>query len=316
MTGSRGLVWSLAWLLAAGWGAASQAQVGPAMVAKQVSASVWYVQGLSESGTPANQNFISNAGFVLTPQGVVVIDALGSPELARRMLQVIRDITPLPVTHLIVTHYHADHIYGLQVFKAAGARILAHRAALDYLASDNARTRLQASRQELAPWIDDRTQLVTADEWLDGPHSLNLGGMQIDIRPLGPAHTAEDLVIHLPQEKVLFAGDLMFQGRLPFVGQADSGKWISALDQLLAFQAQTIVPGHGAVSSAPAQDLELTRSYLLHLRAAMRHAAHHLEPFEAAYQAADWSKFEHLPTFSAINRANAYNTYLLLERTH
>ena len=77
------------------------------------------------------------------------------------------------VTHVILTHYHADHIYGLQEFKRAGARIIAHRRGLDYLNSDTAQSRLAASRVELAPWIDADTRLVPADEWIAGPRELN-----------------------------------------------------------------------------------------------------------------------------------------------
>ena len=128
------------------------AQDVPPMQVRKVSASAWYVEGLSAAGSPANQNFISNAAFVVTPAGVVVIDALGSPALATRLLAEIRKITAVPVTHVIVTHYHADHIYGLQAFKAAGARIVAHRAALEYLNSDNARLRLEASRRIARLW--------------------------------------------------------------------------------------------------------------------------------------------------------------------
>ena len=95
------------------------------MVAKQVAPDAYMVQGLAELGSSANQNFISNAGFVITPSGVVVVDALGSPELARRLLAEIRQLTPQPVKWVILTHYHADHIYGLQVFQEAGAKILA-----------------------------------------------------------------------------------------------------------------------------------------------------------------------------------------------
>ena len=121
---------------------ANAGAVAPDMVAQRVSPSAWYVEGLSALGSGANQNFISNAAFVVTATGVVVIDALGSPALADRLMAEIRKVTPLPVTHVIVTHYHADHIYGLQAFKAKGARIVAHRAALEYLNSDTARLRL------------------------------------------------------------------------------------------------------------------------------------------------------------------------------
>lgn len=285
----------------------------PAMVAQQVSPSAWYVEGVSALGTSANQNFISNAAFVVTPAGVVVIDALGSPALATRLIAEIRKVTAQPITNVIVTHYHADHIYGLQTFKAQGARIIAHRAALAYLNSETARLRLEASRQELGPWIDAETRLIEADEWLDGEKELVVGGVRLQIVPVGPSHTPEDLAIYLPSEKVLFAGDIVFRSRIPYVGQADSRHWIIALDNLLKFETNVIVPGHGTLSLEARKDMQLTREYLVYLRAKMGEAAKNLEPFEDAYKATDWTQFEHLPLFRVANRMNAYNTYLLLE---
>ena len=305
-----------AWLalLGAPFAAAAQAPTPPAMTARQISPSAWYVEGLSALGSPANQNFVSNAAFVVTPAGVVVIDALGSPGLAQRLLAEIRKHTDKPVTHVILTHYHADHIYGVQALKAVGAKILAHQAAREYLNSDTARLRLEASRTELAPWIDKDTRLVPADEWLAGDTELDVGGVRFQIRAVGPSHTPEDLVVYLPQHKVLFAGDLVFRSRIPFVGQADSRQWIKALDALLGFDATVIVPGHGPLSTEARQDMQLTRDYLVHLRGVMGQAARNMEPFDDAYKAADWSRFEQLPLFRVANRMNAYNTYLLMER--
>lgn len=281
---------------------------------QQVSASAWFVQGEAALGTPANRNFISNAGYVVTATGVVVIDALGSPQLARELIAQVTQRTGKRITHVIVTHYHADHIYGLQEFRKAGARILAHQGAREYLHSDTARSRLAASRIELAPWIDAGTELVPADEWLAGPVDLDIGGVRLQVRPVGPAHTPEDLVVFLPQERVLFAGDMVFRGRVPFVGQADSRQWIAALETLLAMDPAVVVPGHGPMSTSARQDLELTRDYLAYLRSTMGAAAREMEPFDAAYAKVDWSRFEHLPLFRAANRMNAYNTYLLMER--
>ena len=243
-----------------------------------------------------------------------MIDALGSPALAQQLVAAIRKITSQPITHVIVTHYHADHIYGLQVFKALGARILAHGSARSYLNSDTARLRLQASRQELAPWVDAKTELVEADEWLDTEREFKIGEMQLQLKHVGPAHTPEDLVVYLPQQRLLFAGDLVFRARIPFVGQADSRRWIAALDGLLALDTRLIVPGHGPVSESARDDLQLTRDYLSYLRNAMGRAAKNMDPFEEAYAATDWSRFEALPLFRLANRMNAYNTYLLLEQ--
>lgn len=300
--------------LAGGASALALAQSAPMMEPEQVAPMAWYVQGLSALGSPANQNFISNAGFVITPQSVVVIDALGSPALAQRLIGEIRKRTSLPISHVIVTHYHADHIYGLMAFKAVGARIVAHGRAREYLQSDTARLRLEASRQELWPWVDAQTRLVEADEWLEGDRVLTVGGVSFQIRHVGPSHTPEDVVVYLPDRKLLFAGDLVFRARIPFVGQADSKQWIKALDVLLGFDTAVVVPGHGPLSQAAREDMQLTRDYLQHLRTTMGTAARNMDPFEEAYKSADWGRFEKLPLFRVANRMNAYNTYLLMEQ--
>jgi glyoxylase-like metal-dependent hydrolase (beta-lactamase superfamily II) len=223
-------------------------------------------------------------------------------------------VTRQPIRYVIVTHYHADHIYGLQAFKAAGATIVAHPSGREYLHSDNARQRLHASRQELAPWIDERTRLQPADHWLDGDTTLRVGSIDFRIRHVGPAHTSEDLVVHVPQRRVLFAGDLVFRGRIPFVGQADSRQWIASLTRLIQFEPRVMIPGHGPASTQPTADLAVTRDYLLYLRERMGEAARNLEPFDEAYAKTDWSRFERMPLFHAANRMNAYNTYLLMEQ--
>jgi glyoxylase-like metal-dependent hydrolase (beta-lactamase superfamily II) len=272
------------------------------------------VQGASALGSSANRNFISNAAFVVTPAGVLVVDALGSPALARELVAAIARITPLPIKQVVVTHYHADHIYGLQVFKDLGAHITAHEAGRAYLTSDTAALRLAASREDLAPWVDADTRLVPADRWITAPLRFKLGGVDIVLQPAGPAHTPEDLAVWLPQQGVLIAGDLVFRGRVPFVGQADSRRWVEALDRLIAFKPKIIVPGHGPASHSAESDLMMTRDYLQHLRLTMGEAARNMEPFEEAYAKADWSRFENLPLFKAANRINAYNTYLLMEQ--
>ena len=120
-------------------------------------------------------------------------------------------------------------------------------------------------------------------------------------------------MVYLPSEKVLFAGDIVFRGRVPFVGQADSRHWIAALNTVLAFDAAVVVPGHGPMSTSAREDMELTRDYLTYLREVMGRAARELEPWEDAYAKADWSRFDKLPLFRVANRMNAYNTYLLME---
>jgi glyoxylase-like metal-dependent hydrolase (beta-lactamase superfamily II) len=297
--------------------AAGKRQAGAAvpMQLQQVAPNAYYVQGVSALGSPANRNFISNAGFVVTDDSVVVIDALGSPALARELVEKIRGVTPKPISHVLVTHYHADHIYGLQVFEALGAKIVAHALAKEYIQSETAQLRLQASRKDLAPWIDKNTHMVAASQWIsDDTQTLRIGGTDFVLQHMGPAHAPEDTAVFLPQGGVLFIGDVVFRNRIPYVGQADSRHWIAALDGLLQLPVKVMVPGHGPASSNPRPDMQLTRDYLVFLREAMGRAAANLDPFDEAYAATDWSRVARYPRFEEANRMNAYNTFLLMEQ--
>ena len=283
--------------------------------AVQLAQGVWFVQGNSALGSTGNRNFISNAGFFVTDDGVVVVDALGSPALAQELLREIHRVTPQALRYVVVTHYHADHIYGLQTLAQAGAKVIGHASAREYLNSDTAQRRLEASRIDLAPWIDANTRLVPADQWLDTQETrFRLGSMDFVVDHVGPAHTPEDVVVFVPQLGVLFAGDLFFQGRIPFVGQADSRLWIQALNRLMKYQPKIVIPGHGPASTNPMVDMTMTRDYLLYLRKTMGEAAKNMEPFEEVYAKTDWSRFESIPLFRVANRMNAYNTYLLMEQ--
>ena len=276
----------------------------------QVSRSAYYVRGESGAASAANRGFMSNAGFVITTEGVVVFDALGTPALGRELLAAIRQLTRQPIRRVIVSHYHADHFYGLAAFKGPGTQIWAHAAARAYLGSEAARQRRDERSRTLAPWVPPDMPLVEADRWLEEDETFHLGGVTFRVLQVGPAHTAEDLAMMVEEERVLFVGDVMFGGRVPFVGEADSKAWIAAIDRVAAFEPEVLIGGHGAASYDAAPDLRLTRDYLAFLRQAMGDAAHALEDFEDAYAKTDWSRFSSLPAFEAANRRNAYNTYL------
>ena len=279
----------------------------------QLSKSAWFVRG--ETGLPsqANRGFTSNAGFVVTREGVVVFDSLGTPVLGEELLAAIRKLTRAPVRRVIVSHYHADHFYGLAAFKQAGAEIWAHAAARAYLASAAAKLRLEERGRTLAPWVPADMRFIPADHWLSDEESFKLGGLSFRVLAVGPAHTPEDLALLVEEERVLFVGDLMFAGRIPFVGDADSRTWIEAIDRVVKFEPRVLVGGHGDTSRHAAADLRLTRDYLVHLRKVMGAAANDLIDFEVAYAKADWSRFAHLPAFAAANRRNAFNTYIRMQ---
>ncbi len=284
------------------------------MKAVKVGQHSYYVEGRAGQASSENQGFMSNAGFVVTREGVVVFDSLGTVPLAQKMLGIIRRITPQPVKRVIVSHYHADHFYGLQVYKEQGAEIWAHKNARNLTRTEAAMERLEQRKQDLFPWVDENTRFIEPDVYLEGDTDFVMGGVHFGVRHVGPAHSAEDLAMFVREDGVLYAGDLVFKGRVPFVGDADSKAWLASLGKLTAMKPRVMVPGHGSVSREPARDLALTRDYLTYLRSEIGKAVAELEPFEEAYARIDWSRFSKLPAFEAANRPNAYNTYLLMER--
>ena len=246
--------------------------------------------------------------------GVVVVDALGTPSLGNALVKAIRSVTSQPIRRLILTHYHADHFYGAIALKDAGADIWAQKAALEYLNGGEAERRREQRAKDLFPWVDDAMPIVRADHWIGEAESFTMGGVAFEIQHMGPAHSPEDVIVVVPSEGVIFSGDILFAGRIPFVGEADSKRWLERIDGLLALKPKIMITGHGEMSRDPANDLGLTRDYLTYLRAAMGKAVEDFAPFDEAYAKTDWSRFAGLPAFDAANRINAYGTYLLMEK--
>jgi len=283
--------------------------------AEQLAPHSYYIPGLAGAASTRNQGFMSNAGFVITPAGVVVFDTLGSPSLAQEMVKRIRALTSQPIKRVIVSHYHADHYYGIQVFKDLGAEIWAHQGGKNVVGSEAAKMRYEQRKDILGTWINDTTQrFPEPDLWLSGDTDFELGGIHFLIRHVGPAHSEEDLALFVQQDGVLYTGDLVFKGRVPFVGDADSKRWLNALNKLIALKPTILVPGHGGASDTPMEDLILTRDYLLFLRAEMGRAVDEMMSFDEAYESTDWSGYAKMPAFLEANRRNAYNTYILMEK--
>ena len=273
----------------------------------------WYVAGTPGMASAANQGFMSNAGFVITEDGVVVFDALGTPALGERLIEEIAKLTDQPIRKVIVSHFHADHYYGLQAFQDRGIEIWAHRDGQAVLDSELAQERLEQRRRDLFPFVDENTRLVAADRWLDGGAEFSLGGLSFRIHHVGPAHSPEDLVLEVVDDKVLFAGDMLFRGRIPFVGTADTAQWLVALDVLIELAPNVLIPGHGPATTNPAADLKMTRDYLRFLREVMAEGVAELKSFDETYDDTDWSTWEKMPAFREANRLNAYNVFLQME---
>jgi len=278
----------------------------------KLSKHVYYVQGMPGVATD-NQGFISNAGVIVTGEGVVVFDALGTPSLGKLLLEKIRAITDQPVVRVIVSHYHADHIYGLQVFEEQGAEIWAPSGADAYLASENAQKRLEERRFSLEPWVNETSRLVVPDHYLEEQKTFKLGEVRFTLTPVGAAHSDGDLTLYVEPDRVLFSGDIIFEGRVPFLGDANSRHWLEVLERMESQPLAALVPGHGAAAADPDHAVFQTRRYLSFLREKMGESAADLVPFDEAYQAVDWSGFADLPAFSEANRRNAYQVYLSME---
>jgi glyoxylase-like metal-dependent hydrolase (beta-lactamase superfamily II) len=300
--------------------AASVAAAQPPLqlAAKKASERVYYVEGEPAVASSANRGFNSNASFVVTGDGVVVFDALGTPPLGAALKAAIARVTPQPIRLVIVSHYHADHFYGLQALAGPGVEIWAHAAGREALGSPFTQERLEQRRRDLWPDVDQDTRLVGATRWLDFAGAKEIaferGGVRFRLIDVAGAHSPEDLMLWVENDRVLLAGDLYFSGRLPFVGNADSKAWLAAMDRIGPLRPAMVVPGHGRASRDPQPDIDLTREYLRFLREQMGNAVRELMPFDEAYSAVDWSRYAKVPAFDAANRINAYGTYLRLEQ--
>ncbi len=284
------------------------------MQLKQVSPHVWFVQGATGIATD-NQGFISNATVIIGSKGITVVDALGSPSLAELLLAEIRKISGKPIERVITTHYHADHIYGLQAFKERGAEILAPFGIDAYLDSPQAAERLEERRFSLDPWVNENTRLVYPDGQIRAEQVIDDGEVKLTINYLGKAHSDADLTVFVEPDDVFISGDVIFEGRVPFVGDSDSKAWLETLERMAKKQGiRALIPGHGGLAKDPEQAIELTRDYLAYLREQLGAGVEEMMTFDEIYSDIDWSHFEQLPAFVDANRVNAYQVFLALER--
>ena len=169
--------------------------------------------------------------FIVTPAGVIVTDPIsyGRPQAAKAYLDEIRKITQAPITYLVYSHHHYDHIAGGKVFKDAGATVISHRRAKERLV------------QLKAP------DVVIPDQVVDGKRTIKLGGTTLDLIYTGRNHSDSSLVMLLPKEKVLFAVDFNSLGAVPSrlaVNDSYPIEWEASLKKTLALGWERMIPGH------------------------------------------------------------------------
>jgi glyoxylase-like metal-dependent hydrolase (beta-lactamase superfamily II) len=231
-----------------------------------------------------------NTGVVVTPEGVLVVDATYLPSRARADIALIRSVTDRPVRYLAYTHWHFDHNNGAIAYRDSfpAVTIVSERWTRDYIALNSTwwarmstapgsarRASLAALEQEVAAGKDSTGHALTGEEKrlraraiaqrkseldelaslrvappdlvFDGELTLWLGGRRIELRDRGQANSPHDVTIYLPQDSVLFTGDIVVQGPTPYVGASWPVPWIDVLRQLETVPMAAVVPGHGPV---------------------------------------------------------------------
>lgn len=208
-----------------------------------------------------------NAGFILAGEQVLVIDSLMSPSSGRQLLEYIRQVTDKPLTYLINTHHHGDHVFGNQALSPP-ATIIGH---------ENMREVLRLQRQAMLESFAQRFSQILPDikdTTIIAPHitygdrmTLYFADRTIELIHPGIAHTSGDTLVFLPAEKVLYAGDILFNHNFPLIAGSSAG-WIAAIEKLEKMDIETVVPGHGFMATK--KELGDLKQCLIELRSQVK----------------------------------------------
>jgi len=253
----------------------------PPGASHEVAAGVFaYVQ-------PDGSWWINNTGFIVGGGQVCAIDTSSTERRTRRLMGAMRSVTALPVRTVVNTHHHGDHTNGNSLF--GDAVIVGHA---------NCRSNMEGQRvgglESVFGEVDwGELTVVPPNLTFDDRLALHIGEVRVELVYVGTsAHTTGDAVAWLPEQGVLFSGDLVFNGGTPFVLMGSVAGSLDALALLRSFAASTIVPGHGAVCGP--EQIDVVESYLLWLQGvALGAKAAGLSPLEAARatdlgEYADW----------------------------
>jgi len=231
--------------------------------------------------------FINNTGFIVGPEGVILIDTSSTEARTRAFLDAVRNVADLPIQAVVNTHHHGDHTHGN--YLTAPAPIISHRLCKEIVEAAGIDHYPTAFEQPDWGNLQLRAPTITFDTRLD----LWAGETLIELHTMGGvAHTTNDVVAWLPNDGVLYTGDLVFHGGTPFVLMGSVQGSIDALDVLRSFGAQTVVPGHGKVTT-PAVFDDIERYLSMILDVASDALANGKTALEAAI-ACDLGEFESL----------------------
>jgi len=232
---------------------------------------------------PDGSWWINNTGFLAGRSGVVAVDSCSTERRTRAWLDAIRSVTDRPLRALINTHHHGDHTHGNHLFRRYGpVTIVGH---------ENCRTEILAAgppgpHYALVWGAPDWGEVVLAPPVLTFRDAITVwvDDLRCEVRHLGtPAHTTNDSVVWLPDRKVLFTGDLLFNGGTPFVPMGSVAGSLVALDRIRKLGAETLVPGHGPVCTPTVLE-DLTAYFRFVQETARAGKAAGLSPLELARQ--------------------------------
>ena len=247
----------------------------------------------------------------------MVIDALASPQQGQQLVDAIRRVTSKPISWLILSHHHPDHHFGAIVFRRLGAKIIAHpdRRVLASEAGEDAL---------MADWIrvvglDAMRGFAfadTPDRPVAAADTLRVGGRTFLISHPGAAHSPGDLMVWLPRERVLFAGDLLVEDAVTMVVDGSSGELLKALAIIDSLRPVALLPGHGAIPKQPLELVGRTRSYVTSLRTEMRSALERGVPLGRALRTLPPADQTRPVSLNSRRRRNAVRVYLEEERVY
>ncbi len=224
----------------------------------QLSANAW---AYTAEGDP-------NSGVIIGDDSVMVIDATATPVMAAALVRRIREVTDLPIRHVVLTHYHAVRVLGAAGFVPEGAvNVIASRATRDLI--------VERGAEDMASEIGRFPRLFQAQESIPGltwptlvfekELTLHLGSLEVRLLHLGAGHTSGDSIAWIPSQGIVFSGDLVEFNAGVYTGDAHLAAWPDTLDRLAALQPQQLVPGRGPALRTPADSLSAiayTRSWV------------------------------------------------------
>ncbi len=263
--------------------------------------------------TYENEGLNANIGLVVTADGALLIDSGASFQGARKIHEAVRQVTKQPVKWVINTGGQDHRWLGNGYFIGQGADVIAHanaKADLQQRGGDH----IAALKPELKEKLDGTVPTLPT-RWLPGNYeTLNLGGTKVRVIHRGGAHTPGDVMVWLPQQRVVFSGDVVYVDRmLGVIPVSHTGRWLESFAALEALQPARIVPGHGQVCDLPLAQTQ-TRDYLKTLRAHMKQAVDAGQDISAAIKAFDAKPWMGLLNAAELHPGNASRTYLELER--